>query len=218
LELPAFYQYAIFEKTRDLTTNRFSQVVLRSQNGFPLLITSRVDQGNLMVLATSLDRDWNDWPIRTSYLPFVHQAINFLSNTQSQPNQSSIQVGSNLILSHKQYDKRRFALVDPKGKTRWIKLTSKQPENIKLNQPGIYRLEYRPTRKNPADIFVANQAQKESELPFSSTKLGEGRMKNEIAATVADTSSMGRIQMLSGEFILLIIMLLLGESVILWRM
>jgi hypothetical protein len=47
--------------------------------GLPLLLERRVDEGKIMLLTTTLDRDWTDLPIRPGYLPLVQRATRYLA-------------------------------------------------------------------------------------------------------------------------------------------
>ncbi|MCP4602877.1 MAG: VWA domain-containing protein [Proteobacteria bacterium] len=47
--------------------------------GLPLLLERRVGQGRVMLLTTTVDRDWTDLPIRPGYLPLMQRAARHLA-------------------------------------------------------------------------------------------------------------------------------------------
>ena len=53
--------------------------ILRFENGAPALVERRVGRGNVILLATSIDRDWTDLPIRPGFLPLMENVVLRLS-------------------------------------------------------------------------------------------------------------------------------------------
>jgi hypothetical protein len=46
-------------------------VLISTASGRPLLVKGVHGKGRVAIFGSTLDRDWNDWPIRSSYLPAV---------------------------------------------------------------------------------------------------------------------------------------------------
>ena len=55
-----------------------SDVLMRLRGGTPLLVESSLGKGRVMVFGSTADRDWNDFSIRGSYLPFLHNLFLYL--------------------------------------------------------------------------------------------------------------------------------------------
>ena len=55
------------------------------ENGAPVLLYSQKERGRVMVLSTTIDRDWTDLPIQPDFVPFVQGVIRFLSNISMNP-------------------------------------------------------------------------------------------------------------------------------------
>lgn len=55
--------------------NTDRSVLLRFENGAPLLSARRVGQGRVMFWATTVDRDWSDIAIRPGFLPLMQQLV-----------------------------------------------------------------------------------------------------------------------------------------------
>jgi hypothetical protein len=60
-----------------------SQVLMRFENGTPLMIEQPLGQGKLLVFASPLDRQWNDLAIHPLFVRFVAEATAYLSNTRA---------------------------------------------------------------------------------------------------------------------------------------
>jgi Aerotolerance regulator N-terminal/von Willebrand factor type A domain len=50
-------------------------VLARLNSGDPLLLQSQCGKGTVVVMTSTLDRDWNDLPAKADYVPFLHEAI-----------------------------------------------------------------------------------------------------------------------------------------------
>ena len=51
------------------------EVVLALEDGTPYLLTRPVDRGRVALLTGTLDRDWNDLPIRPDFVPLLEQVL-----------------------------------------------------------------------------------------------------------------------------------------------
>lgn len=67
------YRYALFE-----STGAAADVLATLSDGAPLLLAQRKGKGRVFAFATSVDRDWSDAPVRTSFLPLVQRAAAWL--------------------------------------------------------------------------------------------------------------------------------------------
>jgi hypothetical protein len=59
-----------------------AQVLMRFENGAPLMIEQVMGQGKLLVFASPMDRQWNDLAIHPLFVRFVAEATAYLSNTR----------------------------------------------------------------------------------------------------------------------------------------
>jgi len=56
-------------------------VLLRLDGGAPLLVEGRAGAGRVLLLTTTLDRDWSDLAIQPAFLPLMQQAVRWLAGT-----------------------------------------------------------------------------------------------------------------------------------------
>lgn len=53
-------------------------VLMQFDSGDPLLVEGRYGQGRTMLVASSLDLAWSNFPLQGLYLPFVHEVLTYL--------------------------------------------------------------------------------------------------------------------------------------------
>lgn len=58
-----------------------SAVLASFDDGAPALVEARRGKGRVVLYTSSVDRDWSDWPIRTSFLPAVQRLSGWLAGT-----------------------------------------------------------------------------------------------------------------------------------------
>ena len=56
------------------------RVLASYRNGAPLLVEQAYGRGRIALLTTTVDRDWGDLAIRTSFLPLMHQLVLHLAH------------------------------------------------------------------------------------------------------------------------------------------
>jgi hypothetical protein len=148
----------------------------RLDTGDPWLVVKRHGRGTVAVLTSSLDADWNTLPARTDYVPWLHELLFFLSNSEAGRN---IEPGQPLVLNvPKELAVEDFAFRTPLGDLRPAERGGDDHQRLaRLSEaefPGVYRFERRP-EKGPGDAkpeyFVVQSDRGESDL----TPLSEGQ-------------------------------------------
>ncbi|HQX51503.1 MAG TPA: VWA domain-containing protein [Planctomycetaceae bacterium] len=64
----------------DIDPNAGSTVVVRLDNGDPLLVERRFGEGVVMQLATACDADWSDLPLRPFFVPLMQQLVTTMAS------------------------------------------------------------------------------------------------------------------------------------------
>lgn len=82
-----FYTYLLLDGAGD------ARVIARYTNGAPLLVEQTVGAGRTMLLTTTIDRDWSDLAIRSSFLPLVQQLVLHLAGRLDRPMRPAALVG-----------------------------------------------------------------------------------------------------------------------------
>jgi hypothetical protein len=113
-----------------------ASVLARFDEGDPALVERRHEKGRLLLFASSLDPVWTDFPLRNSYLPFLHQAVQYVSHTQIKP--SAFRV-SQLLPVEESAAAGSWNLLNPSGR-RILALGEEVPEYLRLETPGHYEI------------------------------------------------------------------------------
>jgi hypothetical protein len=75
-----------------------NQVVLAATSGDPLIVGRPLGAGQVVVWATSVDGNWNNWHIMPNFVPLVNETIYQLSAAQTrQHNSGNLDAGSSIV-------------------------------------------------------------------------------------------------------------------------
>ena len=58
------------------------QTLARFTTGEPALLDCAQGEGRALVLASDLDSRWNDFPVHATFVPFLHEALRYLSGNR----------------------------------------------------------------------------------------------------------------------------------------
>jgi hypothetical protein len=64
--------------SEDSSEARGTQVLLRDDQGEPIVVRRPLGAGEVIFVATTADARWTDWPLKPTYLPFVQATTNHL--------------------------------------------------------------------------------------------------------------------------------------------
>jgi hypothetical protein len=59
------------------------RALARFTNGLPALVEYARGGGRVFVLATDVGREWNDFPLHPTFVPFVHESVRYLAGTRA---------------------------------------------------------------------------------------------------------------------------------------
>jgi hypothetical protein len=144
-------------------------VVAKLTNGDAWLVTRRYDRGMTAVLTSSLDADWNTFPAKTDYVPWLHELLFSVASTSTNRN---VDVGTPLVLSiPTQLKVEDYEFVGPSNKRFPAEriMDDLQPGAIlsDVGLAGIYRFSPKAADGKPTSTdehFVVNFDRGESDL------------------------------------------------------
>ena len=144
-----------------------TEIIARYANGAPALVEKRLGEGRVALLTTSIDQDWSDFALKTSFLPLVQQLVIGLAGRLEPVGQSVVQVGQPLQVKSPD-GTGPLVVVRPDGTEQPVRAESNgRVRYADTEQPGVYRL----LRKdNPAheQLFAVNPNLAESDLRLAS--------------------------------------------------
>ncbi len=139
-----------------------SIVLARFSSGAPALVERRIGQGRVLLFASSLGRVWSDFPIRSCYVPFWQELVEYAANWQSRPSEFQVNQAFSLTgwePASRTQETHRWEMLDPGGR-RMVGLAESEPDYVMLETPGYYELRWEKT----TDWIAVNVDRSESDL------------------------------------------------------
>jgi len=170
-----FFQFMLLAPVPDAPGRT---VVLRYENGAPALVEAEVGRGRVLLLTTTVDREWTDLPIRPGFLPLMQEAARLLAGAPSGEASSALVAGQRREVALGP-DDRRIDVVKPGGQIRSLtpdagakaagdrRSAARTLIFAETDEPGSYRV--RATRADgssvdrPDESFVVNIDTRESD-------------------------------------------------------
>jgi len=119
------------------------RVLARYTNGATALVEARSGRGRLLLMTSTVDRDWNDLSIHPGYLPLLQQSVRYLARKESQLGRASVLVGTSAILRLRS-DDSRLEVRAPSGAITVIEgerlVSRKFTRFAGTREPGFYRV------------------------------------------------------------------------------
>jgi hypothetical protein len=114
-----------------------SAVLMRYDSGDPLLVERPVGEGRSMLVTSSLDLGWSNFPLQGLYLPFVHETLTYMIQPPMQ--QRAWQVGDMVDLTPA-FDEgvTQLSVTEPDGTD--LQVSSDNPF-YRARMPGFLRTE-----------------------------------------------------------------------------
>jgi Aerotolerance regulator N-terminal/von Willebrand factor type A domain len=141
-----FFQFMLLEPVPDAPGR---SVVLRYENGAPALVAAEVGRGRVLLLTTTVDREWTDLPIRPGFLPLMQEAARYLAGAPGSDSISALTVGQRREIALAN-DDRRVEVVKPDGQSLWLtpEARAAEPQGrgrrevtfAETDEPGLYRV------------------------------------------------------------------------------
>lgn len=145
-------------------------------DGAPALLEARRGRGRVLLYTSTVDRDWSDWPIRTSFLPAMQRMSGWLAGTLEERGLEQHVVGRPKLLEP-EAGVTVLRVTGPDGKPRnLVQGADGKPEVTGTGLPGVYSVHGRIAgTEQPlhALAFAVNVEPHESNL----TRLEEKELK-----------------------------------------
>jgi hypothetical protein len=111
-----FFQYLLLEPSPAETGRH---VILRYETGAPALVEGEAGAGRVLLLTTTVDREWTDLPIRPGFLPLIQEAARRLAGAPSGDAIATLIIGAGREIRCAA-DDRRVEVTKPGGETRTL--------------------------------------------------------------------------------------------------
>jgi len=116
-----------------------AEVLAAYDDGAPALLLARRGKGRVLLLTSSVDRDWADFAIRTSFLPLIQRSATFLAGGLDERERIEGRIGESLVL-HPENGVRVVEVRSPSGGVAPLRPESDGGLRVgPFVEPGIYR-------------------------------------------------------------------------------
>ena len=141
---PALSGAGHFENVQFLRAERVSakpsaRIIARLADGSPLLLEEPMGEGRILVFASSLDNTTNDFPLHTSFLPFVVQTGHYLAGTDTSA--SNLVAGTPVTLRRTRDQGTAADVIGPDGKHELSLGDASKALSFDLNREGFYEVQ-----------------------------------------------------------------------------
>ena len=136
-----------------------SRVIARLTNQDPLLLEKQIGEGRVLVFTSTFDNLANDFPLHSSFVPFVEQTARYLGRQQD--SSTNVAVDSFIELRSAKEHGAAVEVTDPDGKQPLTLNEAASAQSFQVNREGFYEIH----RGNGRQEMVAVHAdRRESDL------------------------------------------------------
>lgn len=173
-----FGRYMLLRPTpKTLGAGAAVRALISYETGAPALIEKGLGEGRVLLLTTTVDRDWTDLPIQPVFLPLMQQAVRYLSRAPMREPEPPGFIGQRHEIRLRE-DDARVEVTLPSGQKRLFERERLSGRRLlgftDTEEPGIYRVaaasEDRVLRPRPTESFVVNVDPAESDLGRASAE------------------------------------------------
>ncbi len=163
-------------------------VPLKFSNQFPAVVESQFGKGSVVLFTSSLDRDWNNFPIQPTFLPWVQRWVKYGARSLDNFSAQNLKVGDPWVSHEEGYT---FFVKTPTGE---VRRAEKVPNSTEVRfedtwQPGIYQL-FRLETVEPVSEDPKEKSETVYSLPLDAEAVGPFSVNIDPAET--DPSKMSK--------------------------
>ncbi|MBF0408715.1 MAG: BatA and WFA domain-containing protein [Candidatus Riflebacteria bacterium] len=145
-----------------------AQILGRMSHGLPAVIEESRGQGRVMLFAFNADNSWSNWPMKPTFLPFIHQTV-FGMIGRGGLAFDSITPQTPVTLQLKEDGLQEVVLETPGGEKTSLPTRKEGPGLIivstsNTDTAGFYRLTAKWKNRTQAQAFAVNPPADESDL------------------------------------------------------
>ncbi len=175
--------------------NRKFTVPLKFTNQYPAVVETDVGKGKVVLYVSSVDRDWNNFPIQPTFLPWIQRWVKYSAKGLESIQNKNLLVGETFEWKKSAADNFLF-VESPEGKITQLAGTTYD----ETFTPGVYRLFKKPNEKKenfaPAETPESKVIPK---LPENAIPAGTFTVNVDTTESVAEKISEEEVQKLLGN-------------------
>ncbi|MDC0713087.1 BatA domain-containing protein [Stigmatella sp. ncwal1] len=158
-----FYRYMLLEADSPATPGA-SQVLATYEDGAPAVAVARRGKGRVALFTSTVDRDWSDFSIRTSFLPLMQRFAAYLTGSLEERQEQRVRVGETAVL-RPETGQTLAGVRSPEGTEVPVKTQQDGAVSVgPLAEPGTYTVLGSDGKALPALAFAVTLDPAESDL------------------------------------------------------
>lgn len=114
-----------------------TQILLSLENEMPLLVEHKVGNGYVLLLNSTIDMDWGNFPLQSVYMPLIQRIVGYLGGVSSSSMRQTCLIGEDCSVEWKQGE-QNLIWTSKDGMN--AALVQEQRAILKTNQAGAYQL------------------------------------------------------------------------------
>jgi len=129
--------------------------------GYPALLEKDYLEGKVFLFTSTCDTDWTDFPLHTTYLPFLHRLIETMRESKEEEKSYFAGDTVKIALREEVLSSQNYKILNPREGEEKVSFEENNLLYPKAVYPGVYKL-----LKDNKEVshFVVNSAREESNL------------------------------------------------------
>ncbi len=146
-------------------------VVARATTGAPLLLEWRKGEGRVLILASTLDNDANDFPLRPAFVPFIEQSLRWLAGLEERAGRLSVDAALDL---QSENGGASVEVIGPDGSRALSLAESARQATLALDRPGFWEIRRAGGRRELVSVNIDRRESDLTLMPEDSAELWQG--------------------------------------------
>ena len=136
------------------------------KNEFPAIIESINGKGKVILFTSSIDRDWNNFPIQPTFLPWIQRWIKYSARGLDSHLKKNLLIGEPFYLQ-KSSEKPTVYITSPNGKVTYPSSINGKIEFQDTDTPGVYKI-----YQDPNNFSTRETSTILPQLPYGAELIG----------------------------------------------
>ncbi len=155
----ARFENVQFAEAAHVSAKANARILARLADGSPLLVEEPMGEGRVLIFASTLDNSTNDFPLHSSFLPFVVQTGHYLAGTEETA--SSVVAGTAVALRRTHDQGTAADVIGPDGKHELPLSEATKALSFDLARNGFYEVQRANGRRT---LMAVHADRRESDL------------------------------------------------------
>ncbi len=163
------------------------------KNKFPALIESTNGKGKIFLFTSSIDRDWNNFPIQPTFLPWIQRWIKYSARGLDSHLKKNLLVGEPFYLQNS-LEKPTIYITSPEGKVTYPGSINGKIEFQGTHTPGVYKI-----HQDPNNYSTRETSTILPQLPYGAELIGSFNVNIDPIESISEKISNKEIKRLLPE-------------------